>query len=249
MSQTLDKSLVLLDHVAAGAQTLSALVKQSGLARSTVHRLAAVLVDHGFLRSSEHRYYLGYRLMELGELAKQQVRLPALARRHMEALSAVTLETVHLGELAGSDIVYLEKIEGGRGLQMRSRVGLRSLAATTAMGKAIIAFRPEAEWAGFFRDDPPRTPHTISSLNRFRSELAAVREQGFAFDREENELGICCVAAPIRDAADRVVAALSLSGAVIYLPPERLEDLAAQVVECADAVTRELGGRTRGGAR
>lgn len=245
MSQTLDKALTLLDHVADGAQTLAALVKRSGLARSTVHRLAAVLVDHGFLRSVDHRYHLGYRLMELGEHAKQQVRLPALARRHMEELAATTLETVHLGELAGSDIVYLEKIEGRRGLQMRSRVGLTSLAATTAMGKAIIAYRPEAEWSGFFRDDPPRTPHTITSLDRFASELTDVRELGYAFDREENELGICCVAAPIRDAADNVVAAVSLSGAVIYLPPERLTALAAGVVACADAITHELGGRAR----
>ena len=243
MSQSLDKSLALLTHVASGAQTLAELVERSGLTRSTVHRLAAVLVDHGFLRTEQHRYHLGYRLMELGELAKQQVRLPALARRHMEALSAATQETIHLGELSGSDIVYLEKIDGGRGLQIRSRVGLTSLAAATAMGKTIIAHRPEHQWAGYFREEPPRTPNTITSLDDFRTELATVRKQGYAFDREENELGICCVAAPIRDAADQVVAAISLSGAAIYLPNERLDGLVADVVACANAISRELGGR------
>lgn len=241
MSRSLDKSLALLSHVATGAQTLSELVEHSGLTRSTVHRLASVLIDHGFLRSERHHYRLGYRLMELGELAKRQVRLPALARRHMEALSAVTQETVHLGELIGNDIVYLEKIEGERGLQMRSRVGLSSLAATTAMGKTIIAYRPEDEWASYFRDEPPRTPHTITAIESFVHELTTVREQGYAFDREENELGICCVAAPIRDASDRVVAAVSLSSAVVYLPPGRLEDLVRDVVACANAVSRELG--------
>jgi DNA-binding IclR family transcriptional regulator len=245
MSRSLDKSLALLSHVADGAQTLSELVDRSGLARSTVHRLATVLVDHGFLRSERHRYRLGYRLMELGELAKRQVRLPTLARRHMEALSTATQETVHLGELSGNDIVYLEKIEGGRGLQMRSRVGLSSLAATTAMGKAIIAYQPEDEWTSFFRVEPPRTPHTITAVEGFVKELATVRERGHAFDREENELGICCVAAPIRDASDHVVAAVSLSSAVVYLPPGRLEDLVQDVVACADAISRELGGRSR----
>jgi len=243
MSRSLDKSLTLLTHVATGAQTLSQLVERSGLARSTTHRLATVLVDHGFLRSERHRYHLGYRLMELGELAKQQVRLPALARRHMDRLSAATLETVHLGQLSGSDIVYLEKIDGGRGLQMRSRVGLVSPAATTAMGKTIIASRPEHEWARFFRDDPPRTQHTITNLDGFLDELATVRRQGYAFDREENELGICCIAAPVRDASNEVIAAISLSGAVVYLPPERLDGLVADVVACANAITHELGGR------
>jgi len=244
MSRSLDKSLDLLAQVASGPQGLSALVERSGLPKSTVHRLAAVLVDHGFLRSESHRYYLGYRLMELGELAKKQVRLPALARRHMEALSSATLETIHLGELSGADIVYLEKIDGERGLQMRSRVGLTSVAATTAMGKVIIALRPEHEWASFFRQEPPRTPNTITTLAAFLSELATVRQQGYAFDREENELGICCVAAPIRDAAGHTVAAVSLSGAVVYLPAERLDGLVKDVVACASAISHELGGRT-----
>ena len=245
MSRSLDKSLALLDHVAAGAQSLAELVDRSGLTRSTVHRLAGVLVEHGFLRSENHRYHLGYRLMDLGELAKQQVRLPALARRHMKALSAATQETIHLGELSSSDIVYLEKIEGERGLQMRSRVGLTSLAATTAMGKTIIAHKPEHEWAYYFREAPPRTPNTITRLDDFLAELKTVRGQGYAYDREENELGICCVAAPVRDASDHVVAAISLSGAVVYLPGQRLEGLVKDVVDCANAISRELGARPR----
>jgi len=245
MSRSLDKSLTLLAHVGTGAQTLSELVDRTGLSRSTAHRLASVLVEHCFLRSERHRYHLGYRLMELGELAKQQIRLPALARPHMETLSAATHETVHLGEISGNDIVYLEKIDGERGLQMRSRIGLTSQAATTAMGKAIIAFRPEPEWASYFRHAPPRTPHTITSLHAFMEELATIRRQGYAFDREENELGINCLAAPIRDAADHVIAAISLSGAVIYLPPERLDHLVNDVTSCANAISRELGGPSK----
>lgn len=241
MSRSMDKALDLLGHVGEGAQTLTELAAASRLPKSTAHRLAGVLVDHGFLRVAGHHYFLGYRLMELGELAKRQVRLPALARRHMEATASSTLETVHLGELVGTDIIYLEKIEGARGLQMRSRVGLASHAATTAMGKAIIASRPEATWSDYFRDDPPRTPHTITSRDAFAAELRATRARGFAFDRQENELGICCVAAPVWDAAGQAVAAVSISGAVVYIPPERLDALAEEVVACATAISRELG--------
>jgi DNA-binding IclR family transcriptional regulator len=242
MSRSMDKSLDLLGLVGEGAQTLTELAAASGLPKSTAHRLAAVLVDHGFLRIAGHRYYLGYRLMELGELAKRQVRLPSLARRHMEATASSTYETLHLGELVGTDIIYLEKIESARGLQMRSRIGLASHAATTAMGKAIIAFQPETRWGEYFRDEPPRTPHTITSREAFVAELAATRARGFAFDREENELGICCVAAPVWDASGQAVAAVSISGAVVYIPPERLDALAQEVVACAAAISRELGG-------
>ncbi|MDF1521869.1 MAG: IclR family transcriptional regulator [Trueperaceae bacterium] len=241
----MDKALSLLEFVANGAQTLNDLSAASQLPKSTVHRLAGVLVDHGFLRTADFRYFLGYRLMELGERARQQVPLSGLARRHMEAIASRTSETIHLGELTGREIVYLEKVEGARGLQMRSRVGLMSPAAATAMGKAMIAFLPETAWGGYFADEPPRTPSSITTVDTFVEELRAVREQGFAFDREENEVGICCVAAPIWDASGQVVAAVSLSGAVIYIPPDRLATLAHDVVACAVAISQELGGGVR----
>jgi len=201
-----------------------------------------VLVDHGFLRTAEFRFYLGYRLMELGERAKQQVPLSGLARPHMEAIAHRTSETIHLGELTGREIVYLEKVDGARGLQMRSRVGLTSPAAATAMGKAMIAFHPEGQWRGYYLEGAARTATSITSVDTFVAELRIVRDQGHAFDREENEVGICCVAAPIWDASGQVVAAVSLSGAVVYIPPERLAALAAEIVACAAAISRELGG-------
>ncbi|MBA3889546.1 MAG: IclR family transcriptional regulator [Gemmatimonadaceae bacterium] len=242
MSQSMGKALGLLDIVAEGEKTLAELGEASALPKSTAYRLAAVLVKYGFLRTDGRRYQLGYRLMELGELAKDQVRLPALARPHMEALAASSLETVHLGELAGIDVVYLEKVEGARGLLMRSRVGLASPACTTAMGKAIIAhFSPDA-WAAYFQNRGALTPHTITRLDVFERELDTVLQRGVAFDREENELGITCIAAPVFDASGTATAAVSLSGAVVYLPPERLEELVEAVVGCARAVSKELGG-------
>jgi DNA-binding IclR family transcriptional regulator len=245
MSRSMEKSLGLLTHVANGARSLAEISTVSGLPKSTAHRLVGVLVEHGYLRVEHHRFFLGYRLLALGELAREQVRLPALARPHMEAASASTQETIHLGELVGPDVIYLEKVEGGRGLQMKSRVGLTSRAATTAMGKVLIASLPEEDWAPFFRQAEPRTPHTIDTLAGFHAELMAVRRHGFAFDREENEVGICCVAAAIRDAAGRAVAAVSLSGAVIFLPPERLEAMAVVIAACAEAISREIGGGGR----
>jgi DNA-binding IclR family transcriptional regulator len=242
MSRSMEKALQLLDHVAEEGRSLGELAASTGLPKSTVHRLASVLVDQGFLRTVQNRYVLGHRLMELGERARDQVHLPALAREHMLATSAATGETLHLGELIGTDIIYLEKVEGGRGLQMRSRVGLISPAATTAMGKAIVSQLPEQRWPDFFLGPNGRTPNSITTLDGFVHELRTTRQRGYAFDREENEIGICCVAAPIREASGRTVAAVSLSGAAVYLPSERLEGLGVAVVECADAISRGIGG-------
>lgn len=242
MSRSMEKALDLLGFVAEDGLSLGQLASLSGLPKSTAHRLAGVLLTRGFLRSADGRYFLGYRLMELGERAKQQVHLPSLARKHMLTASTLTHETLHLGELVGTDIIYLEKVEGGRGLQMRSRVGLTAPARTTAMGKAIVAYLPEESWPRYFVAADARTPNTITTLEAFVTELRATRARGYAFDREENELGICCVAAPIRNASGKVTAAVSLSGAVVYLPPERLDAMAHAVVACANAISQELGG-------
>ena len=243
------KALGLLDHVSAEPRSLGELVTVTGLPKSTVHRLATVLVHAGFLRLDVNRYVLGYRIMELGELAKRQVRLLPVARRHMEALSAACHETVHLGELVGAAVVYLEKVEGARGLQMRSRIGLTAPAGITAMGKAMIACQPEDAWVQYFDPSLRHTPNTMVDASAFRVELRATRARGYAFDREENELGICCVAAPITDSTGVARAAVSVSGAVIFLPAERLEAVAADVVACADAISRELGGPATSGGR
>lgn len=243
MSRSMDKALTVLDQVADGAETLASLAERTGYPKSTVHRLAGVLVDRGFLRLDDGRYHLGYRLMDLGERARQQVPLHTIARRHMERLAQATRETVHLGELVGEDIAYLDKVDGGRGLQMRSQVGLTTPAGLTAMGKAMIAFRPEREWPRFFYDGAPRTKNTITSLEAFEDELTEVRATGVAFDREENEEGICCIAAPIRDARGDAVAAISVSGAVIFMHGMRLHELADTVRSIAGTIAQELGAR------
>lgn len=239
----MEKALALLELVAGGCTSLNDLAKASRMPKSTTYRLASALVRHGYLRYGSSQYQLGYRLLELGEITKQQIHIPTVAKPYMEEISHATSEAVHLGELVDSNIVYLEKVDSKRGLQMMSRVGLKSPAQTTAMGKAIIAQLPREEWHMHFHDLPPKTANTITQVEGFLEELETVRKMGFAFDREENEMGICCVAAPIWNATGQVIAAVSLSGAVVYLPKERLDELAAEVVRCAKAISRELGGQ------
>lgn len=243
MSRSAEKMLELLSLVGEGHRTLQALSTASQMPKSTVHRLLRVLTSSGFVRPKANEFQLGFRLLELGELARMDLRLPVQAWEKMKRLSDETNETVHLGELDGSHIIYLEKVDGTRGLQMASRVGLRSPAQCTAMGKALLAYLEEQDAESRLLDLPPRTPHTLSTKSQIMTELASVRERGYAFDREENEIGIRCVAAPIWDHTGHVIAAISLSGATQFVNEERQAALVPAVVDCAAEISQELGGR------
>ncbi len=248
MSRSSEKTLAILELVADGARTLNDLAERSSMPKSTVHRLAKSLLEGGYLRHDGHDYLLGYKLLDLGERVKRELRLPHVARDAMMRLSEETSETVHLGELDGSHVVYLEKVDGGRGLRMASYVGLRSPAQTTAMGKVLLAALPPREARGRLLRLEPRTHYSITDPDAILAELDDVRAQGYAFDREENEIGIRCLAAPVVDAADAVVAAVSLSGATQFITAERQRDLVPTLRACADRISHGLGAarRTRG---
>lgn len=241
MSKSMRKAFQLVELVAAGKTKLTDIATAAGLAPSSAHRLLRDLTEEGILRKDRYKYSLGVHLIELGEKAKRSLPLERAATEPMRDLARRTRETVHLGVLDGSDIVYLKKVESDRGLKMASYVGLRTPAQCTAMGKVLIAARDEVEWADHFRPVAPRTPRTILSLDEFLDELRSVREAGHAFDREENEVGIRCVAAPVRDASGMTVSGLSLSGATVYVSEERQEQLVPDVVACAQVISRSLG--------
>ena len=242
MSNAVRKALTILEHVAGGKRSLAELSAAASIPRPTVHRLAGTLVSEGFLIKDDLTYRLGFRLLELGHAVKEENHIVLAAREPMERLSANTCETVHLGQLDGTNIVYVDKVEGTRGLRMVSRVGFRTMAQTTSLGKVLIANLPEEAWPSHLVPGAPqRTPHTIVDLERIVGELKVVRDAGYALDREENELGIRCVACPVRDFSGQVVAAISLSGATVYVTEARQSELVADVMEAADAISARLG--------
>lgn len=240
---TLAKGLALLEAVAEGHREIDALAKQVGLARSTAHRLLLALVKDGYLRHHPRKgYSLGPKLMRLGFQAHSQLHLPSVAQPHLEWLRDETSETVHLAVLDGTRVIYIEKLPGYRELQFASYIGARLPAQSTALGKALLAHLPEEGWQDHFVPGLKRTSNTISDFARFRQELALTRSRGYALDLEENEPGVRCVAAPIFDGSGKVVAAVSISSASVYLPEERIPQVADLVKEAAQRISCELGG-------
>ena len=243
-TRSLLKSLHLLETVAGGVHDLDGIVAATRLPRSTAHRLLSALVSRRYLRHRQGQgYRLGPQLIELGFAAQSQLHLSSAARPHMERLASATSETVHLAVLDGLDVIYIDKVPGSRGLTMASTIGARAPAQTTALGKVLVAGLPPKEWPGRFDPTIRRTARGIADEASYLTVLQRCLAEGWAEDQEENEPGVRCLSAPLRDASGAVVAAISVSGASVYLTDDRLREIRPRVLETASAVSAELGWR------
>jgi len=238
----------VIDVVAAGPIKLGDLAARLGLTRSTTHRLASALTDRRYLSFVPHSgYSLGPKLLELGFRVRDELDLPRVAASHLERLALLTEDTVHLGILDRGRVLYLDKVPGKRRINISSRIGELQPVTSTGLGKALILDLDEDAWLEFFRAERgeagrqgTRRRAEISQqewLARMRGYLQA----GYAFDLEENEDQIRCIAAPIRDVAGRTIAAISVSSAAQYMSDHRMQALSKDVMAAAHRISEGLG--------
>jgi DNA-binding IclR family transcriptional regulator len=209
------KALGLLDALGSGraAEPLSALAARTGMPKSTACRILKMMEGLGFVGRKDSLYCLGPRVLELGKQATvsshNELRNASLGV--LERLYDEVRTTVHLAVLAGSDVLYLEKITAPGSSRIPTRVGLTVPAACTALGKAQLAFSPRpAIEAVLRRPLVPLTGNSVRNPAELLEKLAAVRKAGLAVDREEFRAGLSCVAAPVL-VHGRPVAAISAS--------------------------------------
>jgi DNA-binding IclR family transcriptional regulator len=241
-TQTLTRGLDLVSAVALRPLTLSELADQVGLTRSTVHRLAAALVEHRYLKLNRGSgYTLGPRLLELGYLASRQASLPRVARDHLEQLAASTRDTVYLGVLDGPRALYLDKIPGSRRVEVSAGVGERLPLRSTGLGKALILDADEEALRHYY-DYEARQGHGYAvDLETWLKRMKDYAATGYALDLEENGDHIRCVAAPIRDVTGGIAGAISVATAAQYMDDNRVHGLAFEVKATAEAISHELG--------
>lgn len=202
--------------------SLAELARRTGLPRSTVHRTATELIRLGWLELVDGDVQLGMRLFELGQVVPRRTTLADAARPLMEDLHQATGFTVHLATLDKVEVVYLEILKTKNARNVGSRVGGRLPAHVTGVGKAMMAYSPEATAARIAAGLTRRTPYSITQPGALARELAAIRASGVAFDREESTLGSSCAAAPIFGPGPKVVAALSVTGPTYRIDPRRM---------------------------
>jgi DNA-binding IclR family transcriptional regulator len=244
VSLVVDKATRLIDLVAAGHDTLNALVKESQLSRSTTHRLLSSLVERGYLSYDARHYELGYRLLELGEIKRRSLRFLEALRPTLNRYSEITRDTIHVAILDGTDIVLIERIAGQRELQINSFVGQRATAFMTAVGKTLIGRQSPEAWAGYLRKIPKGYAKTPAQV---RVDLEIARKRNFAVDIDEVSIGTCGVASAFR-VHDALHAAVSINGATVYFGNGRLRELAEVAIRLAGELEEILQRQARSAA-
>lgn len=247
--KSVEKACLLMDIVSEYPQgiAITELAQQAGMYKSTAHRLLSTLIQSGYIEQDiqTSKYKLGYRLLDLGMRLLSSIDLRREAQPYLQELANISNEVVHLALLDQGEIVYVEKVESQNTIRMHSRIGKRVPVHATGLGKAILAFLPESETVtildkyGMVR----LTEHTITDKQAFLDILDQTRKLGYATDVEENELGVCCVAAPILDSNGRAVAGCSVSGPASRMTPERLKELLTVVTKTAQNISERLGYR------
>ena len=233
----------LLDRAPGGLQ-LRTIAERTSLNKSTAYRFLAHLERAGYLvRDLTGAYLIGPRLVHLGANSTYQATICRLSHPVMEELWRETGETVNLGALDGTEVLYLDVMESPHHFRLSSQKGMRRAMNCTALGKTLLAWLPPAT-----RDEllahcnfEKRTPHSITQPAELMAELGRIQRRGYAVDNEEVETGACCVAAPIFDSSGLIAASISVAGPVTRMGHNRIATVAARVTEAAAAISRSLG--------
>lgn len=243
----LDRVVAILDLLSASDSSLSLteICQQMNVCKSTAHRALMALERTGLIeRAPSHRYRLGLKLYDMGHRAVEQIDLRSHAHPYLRKLALRVGETVHLGVLHRSRIVYIDKIEPvSRLVCISSRTGTSNPIYCTSLGKAILAFLPAAEAEKILAASrfTRFTANTLMSVEECMVALERVRRRGFAVDDEEMEIGTRCIGAPIQSGDGQILAAVSVSGSTTRLTTQRAPMIASHVIRCCQAIALSLG--------
>ena len=239
---TVGKALEVLDQVAEYGRPVrfGELLAASPHPKATLYRLIQTLTNQGMLRFDEvqQTYSPGLRLVRLAHAAWRQSSLAPVARPYLDALSAEVGETIHLAQLDHGQVLYVDKRNARTPIEMFSQAGKIGPGYCTGVGKAMIAHLDENAREDAIRRQAffQHTPHTLGKETDFRADLDSIRAQGIAFDREEHEPGIICIAAPILSSKGRVMGGLSITSSTERQSLEGLTTLKPRLLTTANEI-------------
>jgi DNA-binding IclR family transcriptional regulator len=245
---TLGKAIDVLEAVAASTRPLRftdllAIVDQP---RGTLHRQVSNLIEEDLLAvRGDHSYELGLKLLKLASRAWAGNQFRLIAEPHLRRLHEQTAETVHLGVLQGVEVIYLDKVESRQAVRMHSQIGNASPVFCTGVGKAALAALADPELErrieaiAFHR----YTDSTLPDGDALRAEIAEIRKSGVAFDRQEHEPGIHCIAAPIHSRDREFAAGISITAPAYRIGMDQLAAWAPMVRQTASAIMDDMAAR------
>ncbi len=222
------------------------LSKKLGLHKNNVFRLLATLELKGYIEQDKQtgNYKLGVKVLELGQQFVKHLGLLRQAHPVMRELLAKCNENIYISVLRGSNCVYIDGVEANQVVKVTSRIGHRLPLHATASGKVLIAWENEDDILKIMPSEELKkfTPNTVTNRTELLNILAEVRKKGYATDMEELDIGVRCIASPIRDYTRKIVGALSISAPSIRMDDEKLYGYFANLVlEGAKEISHRLG--------
>ncbi|WP_129113907.1 IclR family transcriptional regulator [Halegenticoccus tardaugens] len=236
VNRALDIVEVVQELDGAGVSEIAARVD---VGKSAVHNHLNTLVNREYLLKEGDQYHIGISFFGLGAYARNRMDIYASARSEADKLADNTDELVNLLVEKNGKGVYLYQASGENAVDLDTYEGKQVYLHCTALGKALLAFRPHGEVVDVLDTHgmPKMTESTITDREEFFEELERIREQKFALDCEERLTGLCCVAAPITDEQDRSIGAISISCPLHRVSDQRFrEELPDEVLSTANVI-------------
>ena len=247
MIQVINRALRVLDTLPEKEEGFGVLelAERLGLPNATVHRILATLKKEGYVIQdpSTEKYKLGPKILTLAKRVLENQNLRQIALPYLKELKETTGETAHLIILEGEEAICVESVESSNNMRMCSPVGEKNPLHCTAVGKVLLAYLPEEARESFLEKPLTRyTPNTLTSPEELRRELEKIRRDGYALDREEYQVGVRCIAAPIIDSGGKVPAAVGISYPSFRVTKEKEKEFIHKVKEVAFQISRDYEG-------
>lgn len=242
---TVGKALQVLEEVASFGRPVrfSEVLAASEFPKPTLYRLIQTLSSQGMLDHDpeSNLYSPGTRLVRLAHAAWRQSSLAQVARPHLEALSELTGETIHLAKLDSAQVLYLDKCNAAQPVEMYSDAGKVGPAYCTGVGKAMLAYLPQDEAQSLIRQQSFHkfTDQTLTTAEALQEELVEIKSHGYGFDREEHEPTIICVSVPILSQNGRVLGAVSVTSTTQRTNLAGLESHVPHIKKSASAIASD----------
>jgi IclR family KDG regulon transcriptional repressor len=224
---------------------LTEIGRRVGLHKSTVYRFLASMEKRGYVEKNQDKglYRLGLKFIELSGVYLNNLELTTEAQPYLQRLANLSNQAVYLAVRDQEDIVYIDKVETFQSIRKYSIIGRRAPSYCTALGKALLTGLCEHHLEGLFKNKELKayTQNTITDARRLIAEVEEAKKRGWTEDDEEYEERVRCIAAPIYDYRNRVIASVSTSGPITMITKVDVERIAGYVMEAANAISKRMG--------
>lgn len=244
MSQTVHRAIAIINYLSVGSRSLIEVTELLETHKSTALRLLQTLEKEGFARRTrDARWVVGPKLIQIGQQSLDSLDARTVAGPYMKQLEKICGHTVHLAQLIGKEVIYIDKIEGSDRVRMYSSVGKKVPIFASGIGKCIFAYLEDPLMSEILEslEFEKYTNRTIMNSAELLTERKLIRKNGWAADDGEFEIGMNCIAAPIYNGRGQVRTAISITTLQVVSPISKLKKYVPDLLATAEGISKELG--------